>query len=412
MAIEIKGSIQAFKGINAYCKYYDDLVEKAISENTPYGQNILNKIEADRRKLRHGDTDENKDWYGFPVPLTYEDAMVRRQFLNLNLYTNTYEELRPELARLEKLSEGILPKEVIRPTDREAGIFSLERAMMSIEPLPALYSKKNNKFYPVSDGEAILDKNGNQKKDKDDRLLFKLNVDGSEAILTEFEEDGNKVYGSSNKKSYLLKEKVDRPNRMVRLFVLIGANEGDKTYYAGLTAIVCATFLESKGYAVRITGVIGVQRYLGMKFNGKNGETSGGSRFSTIELKAYDETLDSLSLLYITADSSFFRIRQFQYFIAQQYKYNDDLYSNMGGMPSSENFRAVLLDEIKKRNIAEEKDVLYYYFGGATCVTLRDAKRELIRMVCDAENNNKEILQRLGYEFQPIPKDPNDIDCQ
>ncbi len=411
MANQVRGSILSFKGVNAYCKYWDNLVDKAISENTPYGRGITEQINTTRSRLRQGESQENIDWYGFPVPSTYEETMDRKQFLNLNLYNNTYEELKPELARLEKLSEGILPKEVIRPTEFEIGIFSLERAMMSIEPIPGLYSKKHKRFYAITEGEPILDKNGNEKKDKEGRLLFKLNSDGSEAILTEFEEDGQKQYGSSNKKSFLKKEKVDRPNRMVRLFVLIGGNAFDKTYYAGLTAIICATFLESKGYAVRITGVIGVTMG-GLKLDGRDGAESYGHRFSTIDLKAYDETMDSLSLLYVTADSSFFRVRQFHYYLAQQYKYNDRLNTGLGSMPSSENFQAVLLDEIKKKNIQEEKDVLYYYFGGNTCVSLDNAKNELIRMVCDAENKNREILQRLGYEFEDLPKDPNDIECQ
>jgi hypothetical protein len=182
------------------------------------------------------------------------------------------------------------------------------------------------------------------------------------------------------------------------------------TYFAGLCGIITAIYLESKGYAVRITGVIGVTNEINHK-----GQNQNGTRFSMIDLKAYDETIDSLSLLYFLADSSFFRIRQFDYYLAQQFKYKDPFDSGLGSMPSVREFKDMLFDKIKERDIAEEKGVLYYFFGGSEITTMQSAKDQIVSIVCSAENDNREALQRLGYQFDPIQptsgKKVGDIDC-
>jgi hypothetical protein len=134
-----------------------------------------------------------------------------------------------------------------------------------------------------------------------------------------------------------------------------------------------------------------------------------------IDLKAYDETIDSLSLLYFLADSSFFRIRQFDYYIAQQYKFQDPFNSGLGSMPSVSEFKTMLFDKIKERDIAEEKGVLYYFFGGSEITDIDSAKDQIVSIVCSAENDNREALQRLGYQFDPIQptsgRKVGDVDC-
>jgi hypothetical protein len=404
------GTILSFKGVHQYCEYWDREMQKALDSDTDYSRAIIDQINENRGKLDRGDTPSNREWFGFPVPLSYEDAMSRRMFLNMELYNNAYEELRPLLANLEKLSQGLMPKEVIRPTDLEVGIFSFDRAAMSLEQVPALFCKKNGKFYGIDEGKELLDSKGVQLKDKEGNLRYKIISNGFDAILSQMEEDGVKMFTSSNKKSFLRKEKLPKPNRMVRLFVLTGANAGYETYYSGLSAIITAIYLESRGYSVRITGVLGVTMNILYK-----GSVQSGSRFSMIDLKRYEETMDSLSLLYVLADSSFFRVRQFDYYLAQQYKYQDPLNRGLGSMPNTDDFTDILFDKVKEKEIVGEKDVLYYFFGGSTITNMDAARNEIISIICKAEKRNKEALQKLGYnmEVEPTnePRKVGDIEC-
>jgi hypothetical protein len=404
------GTILSFKGVHAYCDYWDKRIEEAMRENGEYARGLTEMRNDIERSLRQGSTNSNLTDYGEPVPSSYEDAMARKTFQNMLLYRNSWNELQPLLASLEKVSEGIMPKEVIKPTDLEIGIFSFERASMSLDAIPSLYCEKDKKFYPLEDGEELLDKNGIHLLTKDGKLRYKIKSNGFDAVLEQLVEDGVKRFSSSNKKSFLRKEKAPRPNRLIRLFILTGANAGQPTYFAGLCGIITAIYLESKGYAVRITGVLGVS----MTINHK-GQNQEGTRFSMIDLKAYDETIDSLSLLYFLADSSFFRVRQFNYYLAQQFKYQDPYYEYLGRMPDVSTFRTMLFDKVKERDIAEEKGVLYYFFGGSEITNMQSAKDQIVSIVCSAENDNREALQRLGYQFDPIQptsgRKVGDVDC-
>jgi hypothetical protein len=408
----MKATILQFKGVHHYCDYWDNQSRLAIADGGSYGNYISNREGVVDRNLIRGETEDNIIAYGDPLPANYKEAMDRKYFMNMNLYNNAFQELEPFLSRLEKVSQGIIPREVIKPTDREIGIFSFERAMMLMEGTPALYSSKTKKYYAIGDGERILEKNGTHKKNKDGKLLFKLKKEGIEVFLTQLIKDGKKQFISKNKKSFLTKEKHPRPFRTLRIFVLIGQNWGENTYWAGVTAVICALFLEGVGYAVQITGVIGV-RNDGLNFGGSGMEE--GHRFSIINVKDYTETMDSLSLLYILADPSFFRIRQFGYFVAQQYKYRDTFDEGLGWMPSISSFSEALSEEIKSRNIEQEKDTLYYFLGGQEIHGIEDSKNELIRIICQAENTNKEILIKLGYEFPTNEQSPlieyADFDC-
>ena len=155
----MRAKILSFKGVHAYCDYWDKIVPTVTGR-------YLDLLTSNRRgwdaNLPQGETTENLRNYGKPVPTSYREAMDRRFFLNMELYNNTYERLKPFLKQLEKLSEGILPKDVIKPTDLEIGIFSFDRAAMALEAVPALYSVKEDRFYPV-DANAVPNVTGRSK---------------------------------------------------------------------------------------------------------------------------------------------------------------------------------------------------------------------------------------------------------
>ncbi len=159
MAASKNVQILLFKSLISYINYWDKEVVKTLSSKNEYGSYIkeLRQENADRFKQPEDyGMPTNLKWYGFPVPKSNEDAMYRKEFLNMELYRNTYEQLEPFLAQLEKASIGVIPKEIIVPTELELGIFSFERAMMGMEGIPGLYSKKHDKYVSVEDGDPVF----------------------------------------------------------------------------------------------------------------------------------------------------------------------------------------------------------------------------------------------------------------
>lgn len=403
---ELHSELLQYTNLSSYCKAMDKKVAQCLASGSNDYSKWLNEHRYDvNESLRGGETSRNIQAYGHPVPLSYEDAMQRQYFLNIEMYNTVYEELLPLLEKLEKISQSIIPKEVIKPTDLELGVFSFERALMDLAKTPALYSKKHKKFFRFDEAEI---------EEKDNKITFTLKSDKSPLELKQLEEDidgkQTKKYYSNNKKSYLLKTKLPRPNKAVRIFVLIGANWDSDTYWAGVGAGIVCNFLESKGYAVRITVAIGV------KMNGVkiNNERRYGYRFSMFDVKGYDEVPDTLTLLYPLADPSFFRVRQFEYFMAQQWVNNDTFYSLLGSMPDRCEFIRTFHQEVKKDNIEQEKDTLYYIFGGQDTTTKEEMIENLISVICTAENHNKKLLREMGVDVDNIdvPVEVEGINCE
>lgn len=413
--------ILLFKSLINYINYWDKEVVKTLSANDQYGDYIkeLREYNANRfskpEDYSPGGGPTNLKWYGFPVPKNNTEAMYRKEFMNMELYRNTYEQLEPFLAQLEKASIGVIPKEIIVPTELELGIFSFERAMMGMEGIPGLYSKKYDKYVSVEDGDPVL-KKGKQTFTADKKAIYTYNKSnnkeiplGTELWLQQLEKDGKKQYGSSNKKSFLKKEKYKRPANAIRLFVYVGGNWTQDTYWAGLTAVIAAQFLQTKGYSVKITVAIGIgSGSMNFQKPGESPELEAGARYSLVDVKDYAETMDSLTLLYTVSDPSFFRVRVFEYFVAQQWKNKDYLDKGLGHTESNKEFKEAFYGEVKKRNIEEEKDTLYYFLGGSDAqYSVDGSKRDLLRIICHAENTNKQILKELGYEFEPV-ENPDD----
>jgi hypothetical protein len=427
-----------FKSLKHYTTYWDKIVANCRASNDTFAREITsdldNLISYDNNELRRGEDEGNIGWYGSPVPKNWQDAMNRNVYENMGLYNSKYDELSPFFSMLEKISLGILPKEVIKPNDRQLGMFSLERALMSIDEILGLWSDKHAKYFYMGDGDVVLDKNGNEKKIKVKRevygeikeveaTLFKLRLDGSEAYLTQLEEgyewdaklkerkNGSPQWGSKNKSSFLYKEKHPRPNRNIRLFCTIGANCGHRElYWSGVATVLLANFLMFKGYAVRITAV--VCQANGWGTYNKDGKQIDGYRTCLFDVKSYEETLDSPKILYCLADASFFRVRVFQYWTAHQWYYKDSRNTGLGRVPTSEEVEKVLLKAMKNKEIESEAETLYYFIGGDDVTSLERCKNLLTRIICMAEHTNKKALSDLGKEFPPPPpQERNDIDC-
>lgn len=290
-----------------------------------------------------------------------------------------------------------------------------------------LWSNKHKQEFGEAEGDPVLDENGDAtyvkiklnnsykgKKDVEQECpLYKLKKDDSLAYLTDKVLDGELAptvlaWSSTNKKSFLYQEKLPKPNNNIRIFVLIGGN-CDKTelYWAGITAVMATKFLSTKGYSVRVTaGVASASRGMNYRyrFNGQLFDGQ-GYRAELIDMKSYEEEIDSLGLLYPLADQSFFRVRCFDYFAASYWKYKDELDSGLSRSLQSMEFENLVRDKIKAREIEQEKDVLYYFIGGDDVTNIVGAKRNLARIIYCAEKKNRESLIKLGYGFEEL--EPN-----
>lgn len=377
-------SILQHKTLYSYMAYWDKVIQDAIADGGRYGRYLRDehpeRVDGD---CARGDV----RWLGEPCPASYADAMARNKFLNMDLYRNAYEQIKPHLQDLDKKSEAIIETPVLKPNDLELGSFSIDRAMMAIEATPAFYSPKQKKFYYLDEGEEEIDP-------KTNKVRYFLRKDRKiELELKQLEEDGEKMWYTENKKSFLYKVNMERPNRAVRLFILIGQNAGSSTYWAGLTGVIIAQYLESKGYQVCITCVVGVERYSGMR--NKQGVLGNGVRWNFFNLKNYGDTYDSEALLYPLADQSFFRVRQFGYYMAEQFKYQDDFNDGLGSMPKIKDFEDSFLEKIKQREFEKEENALYYFIGGAEVYDIQTALQNIERIVLDAEQQNKDAVQRI-----------------
>ena len=400
---EQKVRLRPYRSLKAYCEANDKIVEECLATRTEYADYIRELERFQNNAIRTGKYRgvSTAVAFGNPVPESVQDALKRTSFLNPKLYLDTFEELKPLLDKLEKMSQGIVPKEIIKPTDRDLGIFSFDRAMMAMERVPAFYSEKNKKFYLFSQVNIHI---GNGEK------TYTLKDDGSEVVLKQLEVDGIPQYASTNKKSYLYKEKFPRPKSAIHIYCYIWVNVGKITFWAGLSSAIIAYFLESKGYSVRLTAV-SANRVWGYK-----GTSETGYHVDLIDVKGYDEIIDSGTLLLPIADSSFLRMRVFRYTLASQWKNSDEFDTGLGQAITSNEIREMIEGQQKLKNLETEQETLTYYIGGVNTDSLEGAVENIKRVICNAENENRARLQKLGVDmteatFKDLTDLTSGIDC-
>ena len=401
--------LRTFKGLREFCQENDKIVNECLATNSQYAKYIRDIERGQNECLRTGkgwDADTIEKDFGNPLPTSVQDALSRTVFLNQKLYSDTFEEMKPLLDKLEKMSQGIVPKEVIKPTDRDLGIFSFDRAMMGMEKVPAFYSEKYKKFYLFSQ----VDTKTGEKGEK----IYTLKNDGSDVTIKQLEIDGVPQYASTNKKSFLYKEKFPRPKSAIHIYSYFNVNVGKVTFWAGLASAIIAYFMETKGYSVRVTAVSG-GRVRGIK-----GTPDDGYRIDLFDIKGYDEVIDSGTLLLPIADSSFFRMRVFRYIMANQWKNGDAYDGSLGQSLNPPGYPRQLQDIIegqqKLKNLETEQDTLTYYIGGDATYELEMAVDNIKRVICNAENENRAVLQKLGIDMteadiQDLSDPALNIDC-
>ena len=379
------------------------------------------KIENGADEILKNDRKGADEKYSFPAPFDLKDALKRNEYKNFPLFESRYSEVLPLLEGLDKESTAIVEKPKMTFTDKEFGMFSMDRFMMGIYPMMGFWSESKDifiepmmVFYSVKHKKVVSSNDVIKEESEDGSKTYKLKRDNSDVVLksniVSSEKNGQKKYtllsdeskleykktgkyGTKNKKVYYVKLPSKAPFKSVRLFVQIGNNAGSDTINTGILACALAKYLESLGFALRITVVINNNFDRGRK-NTKTQLKSGGYRCNIFDVKKYTETLDLSSLLYVTADTSFFRIKHFRYNIAEQFYFNDDLNTGLGSTVDLSTTKEMIIDAMKKRDIESESDTLYYFVGGSGIKNFDDAKRQIIETIENVNEDNRKALEK------------------
>lgn len=385
-------SIRGWSNLHKFFAYFEKVIAKI--PNGEYKQ-ILGTIETDARrtleKYKTADADEKKEieqWFGYPIPANIEELVNRIRYEDMPKYDRVSEDLRPYLEELAKNSSINIPIPKLKTNDRELGSFSFEKAMMMPTPVIGYYSLKHKKFVPVKEIKSNS-KGGYLLKD-----------DNSEIEIRQLEEDGVKKISTDNKSSFLYKAPVVKPHRAIQLFINITVNCGHPAFWAGVTGMAMAKYLESRGYAVGITMVSGIAFYSGMKHNGVE-LADYHTRYTMVELKEIGGGYDTLSLLYALADGTFFRYKIFQTLVAQQYEYSDRPTRNLGSAVQLETMEEDIGIAIKRRDWHIAQNALEFYIGGDDLVREEQAKSTITRIVASCEARNMLVMASLTPELLP-----------
>jgi len=411
--------IMYFKSLSAFEKFDEEKVNSFNEEWQRHYNDLKNDVNS---ILESSESEYKVETYGDPPPLNFEDAIKRNQFQNMPLFYNRYNEIYDLLKELEKKSESLIDKPKMIFTDKEVGMFSMDRFMMGIYPAMGFYDAKNkiyikpeNILYSekynivVDKGETYTNKDGDIFMNKDNSPIFeKQNIQsvgsGTSKKYFLFPEknplkyvqiengSGVKKYKTTNRKVYYTKSIVRKSSKAIRIFIQIGNRAGLDCVNAGLAACAVSYYMEAAGYNVRISAVMNTF-YSDTLHNHKSGlRGQSGYRVTVFDLKTYSESLDLPSILYVTADPSFFRIKGFRHKLAEQYNYGDDFDAGYGSTQEVEKTEAIIISAMKKRDIDFEESTLYYFIGGHNIRTFDDAKKRVIQIIKESEQINKEAL--------------------
>jgi hypothetical protein len=352
----ISGTLKSFKSVQAFFDFFDVPLtdDKVLNSRQTYTEVWAEVYANINTKLRNRDV----SWFGEPFPISIEDAIQRKEYLQMDDYKQIYNNLiAPRIQEILKKSSIELEVPALKYNDLGLGTFDFNKASAGLIALYKYYSFKKKSLVEGNDVITYKDK---------DKYKYKLKSDGSEVILIPefkggYESEnaqkalkdiskgenvfaalkkygirigGKEAFSSTIKKTYILKEKKLKPKNAIRIFVQIG-NDAGTSYpgykFTGYTAIGIAQILTMMGYAVSIIGIIGIRENT--------------TRYYGITLKRFDETLDTQSILYLLSDPTFFRIKFFEVIVKGAQYYKD--YTDAGlGYPSH-------LDELKHMVFSE-----------------------------------------------------------
>lgn len=396
----VKYTHKPFKTQAALFEFFDNIVpthEKMPIGSSYYDTFFNSEVDDIRRDITR------RAWRsGRPLPISYDDAMARTRFQEMDEYNRVYlDTIKPLVQNLLQDSKALFEMPTLKYNDRGLGSFDFAKASLGLIAVDKYYSFKKKIFVDKIEVKTYKDKN---------KFKFKLKSDGSPVVIVPQIKNSDKetiekaykeIYDGANvfktlkkynlkiggkgsitstiKKCYISKELFPKPKNAIRLFVKIGANSGieyDQYKWSGYAAIGIAELLIQMGYSVCIIGIWGLFM-TGNGFN-DNGTMIRGMRSFSAIIKNFDESMDTPSLLYTFSDLTFFRAKVFLYYIKHSFLYKDYIDSGLGSTAYLEHnsshgigLRDIIYNEYGKKdklfnnngNLNTGSQFLYYMVG-------------------------------------------------
>ena len=424
---EYKATVKAFRTLGRFEEYYSKVEvsdERIPNSGETYSQ-LMRFLKEDVLPSRLKDI----RWYGEPLPATVEEGLARNRYQKMDEYNSVYKRvIEPRINDIIQASKASLEMPTMKYNELGIGIFDFAKASTGLIPTYHYYSLKKKEYVEGSEVETI-EKDGFKSrlksdkspvivvpkiKDADDKTIykaFKEVYDGGKLfeVLKKYnlKIGGAKAFGSTIKKVYVNKEKIPKPKNAIRIFVNLGANydiTAEQLKWTGYTAIGIAQVMSILGYSVSITAIYGCNTNISFE-----GEMVNGTRFVGINLKNFEETLDSASLLYVCSDATFFRMKIFEIIVKNAYLYKDYMGHGFGStaeIEKKEGISSVTTSEIvfsqygkrdglfnPKGKLNEKSEFLYYILGD---IYSEQAMNEaILEIKNDVINKNKLAKEKL-----------------
>lgn len=254
-----------FGDVLAFNSFTDSQMKKLSIGNNVIYEELVHRT---RERIESG-----SDWYGTPVPTGIMELDGHKKYLGMHLIGEVQSRIKEHLEKyMNYLDSETLPKRRLSYNDRGLGVFSFDRAGMSLFKM-----NKVNLTKPI------------------DQVISKLGIELNRTALQ-----------TRIKNVYAFFENKHASYPSMRLYLLAGANayvKGNNLLYVGLACAEVAEFLEMRNVAVEVNVMIG-------------SEFKGQTSFAVVRIKRFEERLDKNQLLLMSSDPRYFRYRGFKALIA------------------------------------------------------------------------------------------------
>jgi hypothetical protein len=401
----------------SFNKFFEDY-EKGIMPNqngTGYvTQAVLSELRSIERKGQKSIDSSNEDsWYGLKSRMTektWRFLYERTDFV----YRDKYDEVRNKLwDSLQRLLRNQSIAEIIKKNfewnDKELGLFSFDRASLSLNPKYAFYSFITRKTYQEDLVETVGEGEKAKyflKSDNSELTLcceinlnepnefgeIKLYVDAKEPInVEEINKIGYLSVVSDIKNCFIYQVPKPKMANAIRLFIDFGCNSNvkwDEKIYNGLTGIVMAEFFEYLGFATSVIPYIGYKRY-----SRKKGEEV--YRLLAYQAKKFSEGLETEKLLLSCSDIAFFRTKFFFYAQLISDYYGDEVYDLIGSNMDRNEKQCSIIQKFKEK----DKNIDTFYFNIADIYSEQQSMELITYLIFNIDNENKKLRnERLGTQ--------------
>ena len=403
---------------DSFSKFFEDY-EKGITPNENGGyvtQAVLSELRSIESKGQSSLDSSNEDsWYGLKSRMTQKTwrfLYERKDFV----YRDKYDEVRTKLwDSLQRLLRNQSIAEIIKKNfewnDKELGLFSFDRASLSLNPKYAFYSfitrityqedlvetvgeGEKAKYFLKSDNSELTlcyEINLNEPNEFGETKLY---VDSKKPVnLEEINKIGFLSVVSDIKNSFIYQVPKPKMANAIRLFIDFGCNANikwDEKIYNGLTGIVMAEFFEYLGFATSIIPYIGYKRY-----SRKQGKEV--YRLLAYQAKKFSEGLETEKLLLSCSDIAFFRTKFFFYAQLISDYYGDEVYDLIGSNMDRNEKQCSIIQKFKEK----DKNIDTFYFNIADIYSEEQSLELITYLIFNIDNENKKLRnERLGNQEQ------------